>query len=93
MSIERHMSLQTLIMNVVLMLDVFLIALVFAIGLGLFAYSRLSGRLTYGNKEHDERATISDKLRYSKQHDIGFFDGEEEQYSEAQSRLRQVGGA
>ena len=80
-------------MTVVPMLDVLLVAVVVTIGLGLFAYSRLSGRLTYGNKDHVEKTTISDKLRYSKQHDIGFFDGEEEQYSEAQSRLRQDGGA
>lgn len=80
-------------MTVVPLLDVVLVAAVVIIGLSLFAYSRLSGRLTCGNKDHNKKTTISDKLRYSKQHDIGFFDGEEEQYSEAQSRLRQVGGA
>jgi len=80
-------------MTVVPLFDVVIIAVVVIIGLGLFAYSRRSGGLTYGDSDQDKRATISDKLRYSKQHDIGFFDGEEEQYSETQSRLRQVGGA
>ncbi len=80
-------------MAVVPVLDVLFVAVLVIVGLSLFGYSRLSGRLRYGNKDRAGKATISDKLRYSKQHDIGFFDGEEEQYSEAQSRLRQVGGA
>lgn len=75
------------------LLDVLLIAAVVIIGLSLFAYSRLTGGLTYGDNDPNEKATISDKLRDSKLHDIGFFDGEEEHYSETQSRLRQVGGA
>ena len=80
-------------MDVAPMLDVLLIAAVVIIGLSLFAYSRKSWGLTYRSGDEDKKTTISDKLRYSKQHDIGFFDGEEEQYSETQSRLRQVGGA
>ena len=80
-------------MAVVPMLDVLFVAVLVIVGISLFGYSRLSGRLKYGNKRRAGRAIVSDKLRYSKQHDIGFFDGEEEQYSEAQSRLRQVGGA
>ncbi|MHA2379265.1 MAG: hypothetical protein ACXADO_06295 [Candidatus Thorarchaeota archaeon] len=75
------------------MLGVLLVALVIILGLGLFTYSRLSGRLRYGNKDHEKKATISEKIRYSKQYDIGFFDGEEEHYSEVQRRLRQYGGA
>jgi hypothetical protein len=42
--------------------------------------------------DRDKKGTSSDKLFHSKAQDIAFFDGESEDYAEAQSRLRQYGG-
>lgn len=66
---------------------------IFLLGLGLYAYARYSQRISVEEEVHLEKTTTSEQLRLSKQYDIGFFDGESEQYAEGYSRLRQVSGA
>ncbi|MHA1944256.1 MAG: hypothetical protein ACW96M_07660 [Candidatus Thorarchaeota archaeon] len=64
----------------------------FGLCIAIYGYFRLSGRLHTDPMDRDKKGTSSDKLFHSKAQDIAFFDGESEDYAEAQSRLRQYGG-
>ncbi len=56
-------------------------------------YFRFSGRIRTEPMKRTRKGTSSEKLFHSKASDVAFFDGESEDYAEAQSRLRQYGGA
>lgn len=66
--------------------------LLFGLCIGIYVYFRLTGRLHTEPLGGDLKGTSSDKLYHSKVKDVAFFDGESEDYAEAQSRLRQYGG-
>jgi hypothetical protein len=72
-----------------LLLGVFVFATCFII----YGYFRLSGRLHSRPTKSELHDTSSKKLFRSKVHDAAFFDGESEDYTEADSRLRIFGGA
>ena len=66
---------------------------IFTFFIGIYVYSRISGRLQSSHIERDRKDTNAAKLFNSKVQDMAFFDGESEDYAEAKSRLRQFGGA
>ena len=68
------------------------VIVLFGLCIGIYVYFRLSGRLQTEPIDSGRKGTSSDKLFHSKAQDIAFFDGESEDYAEAQSRLRQYGG-
>jgi len=65
----------------------------FVLSISIYSYFRLSGRLQSEPSDHKRAETNSGKLFRSKVHDVAFFDGESEDISEVQSRLRTYGGA
>ncbi|MFW9869248.1 MAG: hypothetical protein ACFFEL_06450 [Candidatus Thorarchaeota archaeon] len=67
--------------------------LIFGICIGIYLYFRLSGRIQTEPAKITRKETSSEKLFHSKAEDVAFFDGESEDYAEAQSRIRQYGGA
>lgn len=58
----------------------------------IYGYFRLSGRLHSEPSEKKPVETKAGKLYHSKVHDPAFFDGESEDITEAQSRIRIFGG-
>lgn len=68
-------------------------ASVFAICFAIYGYFRFSGRLHSEPTDKRRGETSSGKLFRSKVHDAAFFDGESEDITEVQSRLRTYGGA
>ncbi len=66
---------------------------IFLICFTVYGYFRLSGRLHSEPTEEKPVETKAGKLYRSKVHDLAFFDGESEDIAEAQSRMRQFGGA
>ncbi len=67
-------------------------ASVFLICFITYGYFRLSGRLHSEPKEKKPIETRAGKLYRSKVYDPAFFDGESEDITEAQSRIRIFGG-
>ncbi|MFW9927205.1 MAG: hypothetical protein ACFFDM_10615 [Candidatus Thorarchaeota archaeon] len=74
-------------------MSVIIVVLLFGLLMGVYLYFRFSGRIRTEPMETTRKETSSEKLFHSKAHDVAFFDGESEDYAEAQSRLRQYGGA
>ncbi len=74
-------------------MPVVIVVVLFGLCIGIYLYFRLSGRIRTEPTETIRKGTSSEKLFHSKAHDVAFFDGESEDYAEAQSRLRQYGGA
>ncbi len=66
---------------------------IFLISFAIYGYFRLSGRLHSEPTDKKRFDTSSKKLHRSKVHDPAFFDGESEDITEVQSRLRTYGGA
>lgn len=66
---------------------------VFVLCIGIYVYFRLSGRLHSEPTDKRRGETSSGKLFRSKVHDAAFFDGESEDITEVQSRMRTYGGA
>ncbi|MHA2045776.1 MAG: hypothetical protein ACW99G_13350 [Candidatus Thorarchaeota archaeon] len=66
---------------------------IFTFFIGIYVYSRVSGRVSSSEIRNDRKDTNTAKLFNSKVQDVAFFDGESEDYAEAVSRLRQFGGA
>ncbi len=66
---------------------------IFTFFIGIYVYSRVSGRVSSSDIQTDRKDTNATRLFNSKVRDIAFFDGESEDYAEAVSRLRQFGGA
>lgn len=75
--------------SVSLYLGVFIFVACFVI----YGYFRLSGRLHSEPSDKKLGETSSGKLFRSKVHDAAFFDGESEDITDVQSRLRVYGGA
>ena len=65
---------------------------IFVVLMGIYVYFRLSGRLHSEPKDTTRLETNSGKLYRSKVHDAAFFDGESEDITEVQARLRVYGG-
>jgi hypothetical protein len=76
-------------MLVSLLLTVF----IFVACVSIYGYFRLAGRLHSEPTDKKLGETSSGKLFRSKVHDPAFFDGESEDITEVQSRLRTYGGA
>lgn len=72
-----------------MLLGVFVFATCFII----YGYFRISGRLQSRPTKSELHDTSSKRLFRSKVHDAAFFDGESEDYTEADSRIRIFGGA
>lgn len=72
-----------------LLLTVFIFVTCFII----YGYFRLAGRLHSEPTDKKLGDTSSGKLFRSKVHDAAYFDGESEDITEVQSRLRTYGGA
>ena len=66
---------------------------IFVACLSIYGYFRLAGRLHSEPSDTRLGETSSGKLFRSKVHDAAFFDGESEDITEVQSRLRTYGGA
>ncbi|OLS29488.1 MAG: hypothetical protein ThorAB25_16220 [Candidatus Thorarchaeota archaeon AB_25] len=64
----------------------------FVLCIGVYIYYRLSGRLQSEPTDKRRGETSSGKLFRSKVHDAAFFDGESEDITDVQSRLRIYGG-
>ncbi|MHA2025249.1 MAG: hypothetical protein ACW98U_05040 [Candidatus Thorarchaeota archaeon] len=67
--------------------------LVFTICIGIYVYYRFSAKLHSKSVKHGLNEKSSEKLFRSKVHDTAFFDGENEDYAEVNSRLRTYSGA
>ena len=65
---------------------------VFALCIGAYVYYRLTGRLQSEPTDKKRGETSSGKLFRSKVHDAAFFDGESEDITDVQARLRIFGG-
>lgn len=65
---------------------------VFVLCIGVYIYYRLSGRLHSEPTDKRRGETSSGKLFRSKVHDAAFFDGESEDITDVQARLRIFGG-
>ena len=66
---------------------------IFVICISIYGFFRLAGRLHSEPTDKTLGDTSSGKLFRSKVHDAAFFDGESEDITEVQSRLRTYGGA
>ena len=66
--------------------------LIFTIPITVYIYYSLSGRLHTEPMDKKLMGTSSGKLFRSKTHDAAFFDGANEDYTEAMSRLKTYGG-
>jgi len=73
--------------------SLYLAVFVFVACFAIYGYFRFAGRLHSEPTDKKLGETSSGKLFRSKVHDAAFFDGESEDITEVQSRLRTYGGA
>jgi hypothetical protein len=75
------------------LMSLYLAVFIFVTCFAIYGYFRLAGRLHSEPSDKKLGETSSGKLFRSKVHDAAFFDGESEDITEVQSRLRTYGGA
>jgi hypothetical protein len=65
-----------------------LVALIFFISIGLYAYSRFRGSVSTESNLERDGFTEAGKIRHSKTDDITFFDGESIDWNDSFTRMR-----